>query len=80
MSADDEIRFRPKPGRVRSDAPKLGKARSFLTQAKKIARQQSNSPSRSSSPSLPRSRSKPSTAGGKAARASSGPASASATP
>lgn len=73
MSADDEIRFWPKPGRVRSDAPKLGKARSFLTQAKKIARQQSNSPSRSSSPSSPRSRSKPSTAGGKAARASSGP-------
>jgi type IV secretory pathway VirD2 relaxase len=73
MSADDEIRFRPKPGRVRSDAPKLGKARSFLTQAKKIARQQSNSPSRSSSPSSSRSRSKPSTTGGKTARTSGGP-------
>lgn len=73
MSADDEIRFRPKPGRVRPDAPKLGKAKSFLTQAKKIARQQSNSPSRSSSPSSPRPRSKPSTAGGKASRANGGP-------
>ncbi|KTW16588.1 hypothetical protein NS258_03500 [Sphingomonas sanguinis] len=73
MSADDEIRFRPKPGRVRSDAPKLGKARSFLTQAKKIARQQSNSPSRSSSPSSSRSRSKPSATGGKATRATGGP-------
>lgn len=73
MSADDEIRFRPKPGRVRSDAPKLGKAESFLTQAKKIARQQSNSPSRSSSPSSSRFRSKPSTTGGKAPRASGRP-------
>lgn len=40
MSADDENRFRPKPGRIRSDALRAGKARSFLTQAKKIARQQ----------------------------------------
>ncbi len=40
MSADDENRFRPKPGRIRSDAPRAGKTRSFLTQAKKIARQQ----------------------------------------
>ena len=73
MSADDEIRFRPKPGRIRSDAPKLGKAKSFLTKAKKIARQQSNSSSRSSSPSSSRSRSKPSTTGGKPARTSGGP-------
>ena len=73
MSADDEISFRPKPGRVRSDAPKLGKAKSFLTQAKKIGRQQSNSSSRSSSPSPSRSRSKPSTTGGKTVRASGGP-------
>lgn len=72
MSADDEIRFRPKPGRVRTDAPKLGKAKSFLTQAKKIARQQSNSLSGSSSPSSSRSRSKPS-ATGNAARATGGP-------
>jgi type IV secretory pathway VirD2 relaxase len=40
MSADDEDRFRPKPGRIRSDTPRAGKAKSFLTQAKKIARQQ----------------------------------------
>jgi len=40
MSDDDEIRFRPRPGRVRSDAPRAGKTRSFFTQAKKIARQQ----------------------------------------
>ena len=66
MSDDEEFRFRPRPGRVRADAPKIGKAKSFLTQAKKIARQHSNSPSRSSSPSSPRSRSK-------AARASTGP-------
>ena len=73
MSADDEIRFRPKLGRVRSDAPKLGNAKSFLTQAKKMARQQSNCPSRSSSPSSSGSRSKPSATGGKTARASGGP-------
>ncbi len=40
MSADDENRFQPKPGRIRSDTPRGGKTRSFLTQAKKIARQQ----------------------------------------
>ncbi|SDX60763.1 relaxase/mobilization nuclease domain-containing protein, partial [Celeribacter indicus] len=40
MSADDENRFRPRPGRIRSDAPRAGKAKSFLTQAKKLARQQ----------------------------------------
>ncbi|WP_142847976.1 relaxase/mobilization nuclease and DUF3363 domain-containing protein [Telmatospirillum sp. J64-1] len=40
MSADDENRFRPKPGRIRSDTPRAGKTKSFLTQAKKIARQQ----------------------------------------
>ncbi|MET3587344.1 hypothetical protein ABID21_003468 [Pseudorhizobium tarimense] len=42
MSDDEEFRFRPRPGRVRADAPKTGKAKSFLTQAKKIARQHSN--------------------------------------
>lgn len=46
MSADDENRFRPKPGRIRSDTPKAGKAKSFLTQAKKLARQQGNAHSR----------------------------------
>lgn len=40
MSADDENRFRPKPGRIRSDTPRAGKTKSFFSQAKKIARQQ----------------------------------------
>ena len=70
MSTDDEFRFRPKPGRIRADAPKLGKAKSFLTQAKKIARQQSNSPSWSSASSSSRSRSSSSAKGGKASRTS----------
>lgn len=39
MSADDENRFRPKPGRIRSDTPKAGKTKSFLTQVRKITRQ-----------------------------------------
>ena len=72
MSADDKNRFRPKPGRIRADTPKLGKAKSFLTKAKKLARQHSNSPSRSSASSSPRSRSS-ATKGGKASRSSSGP-------
>ena len=46
MSADDENRFRPKPGRIRPDAPRTGKTKSFLTQAKKIARQQRRTSSR----------------------------------
>ena len=71
MSADDEFRFRPKPGRIRADAPKAGKAKSFLTQAKKLARQHNNSPSRSSS--SPHSRSAANAKGGKASRASGGP-------
>ncbi|KAB2693101.1 relaxase/mobilization nuclease domain-containing protein [Brucella intermedia] len=41
MSADDENRFRSKPGRIRSDTPKAGRTKSFLTQAKKLARQHS---------------------------------------
>ncbi|WP_018390169.1 relaxase/mobilization nuclease domain-containing protein [Ancylobacter sp. FA202] len=40
MSADDDNRFRPKPGRIRSDATKAGQAKSFLTKVRKIARQQ----------------------------------------
>lgn len=40
MSADDDNRFRPKPGRIRSDASKAGQAKSFLTKVRKIARQQ----------------------------------------
>lgn len=73
MSDDQEFRFRPRPGRVRSDAPKLGKAKSFLTQAKKIARQQSNSPSRSSGSSSQRIRSQASATGGRASRTSGAP-------
>lgn len=73
MSADDEFRFRPKPGRIRADSPKAGKAKSFLTQAKKIARQHSNSPSRSSASSSPHSRSAATATGGKAARPAKAP-------
>ena len=40
MSGDDEDRFRPKPGRVRSDAPAGGRTKSFFTKVRKIARQQ----------------------------------------
>ncbi|WP_430244443.1 relaxase/mobilization nuclease domain-containing protein [Neorhizobium sp. DAR64861/K0K2] len=39
MSADDDNRFRPRPGRIRSDAAKAGQAKSFLTKVRKIARQ-----------------------------------------
>lgn len=73
MSDDEEFRFRPRPGRVRNDVPKLGRAKSFFSQAKKIARQQSNSPSRPSSPSSQRARSQASAKSGKASRASGGP-------
>ncbi|GAA5542262.1 DUF3363 domain-containing protein [Brucella sp. NBRC 113783] len=73
MTGDDEFRFRPKPGRIRADTPKVGKAKSFLTQAKKIARQHSNAPSRSAASSLPRSRSAATAKGGKASRTNGGP-------
>ncbi len=69
MSADDENRFRPKPGRIRSDTPKAGKAKSFLTQAKKLARQQGNAHSRSS----PRSSSGKAGKSGKASSGVGGP-------
>jgi type IV secretory pathway VirD2 relaxase len=72
MSGDDENRFRPKPGRIRSDVPKTGKAKSFLTQAKKLARQHSNSPGRSSS-SASRFASGSAGRSGKAPRAGKGP-------
>ena len=76
MSGDDESRFLPKPGRIRSDVPKAGKAKSFLTQAKKLARQHSNSPSRSSSFASRTSSSPSSGSAGKsgnASRAGKGP-------
>jgi len=65
MGGDEENRFRPKPGRIRSDTPKAGKAKSFLTQAKKLARQQSNAHARYS-------RSPGSGTAGKSGKASSG--------
>ena len=73
MSADDEFRFRPKPGCIRANTPKTGRAKSFLTQAKKIARQHSNSTSRSSASSSQRFRSSATAQGGKASRTSRGP-------
>ncbi|MCW0983658.1 DUF3363 domain-containing protein [Agrobacterium sp. BT-220-3] len=39
MRGDDDNRFRPKPGRIRSDVAKAGQAKSFLTKVRKIARQ-----------------------------------------
>ena len=69
MSDDDENRFRPKPGHIRSDTPKAGKARSFLTQAKKLARQQSNVHSRYS----PRSGTGRAGKNGKASSGAGGP-------
>jgi len=77
MSADDENPFRPKPGRIRSDVPKTGKAKtgkakSFLTQARKLARQHSNNPGRSSS-SASRFASGSAGRSGKTSRADKGP-------
>ncbi|MPZ37138.1 MAG: DUF3363 domain-containing protein [Rhizobiales bacterium] len=69
MSADDENRFRPKPGRIGSDTPRTGKVQSFFTKAKKIARQHSAAPSRSS----PRPGKSPAAKGGKGARSTKGP-------
>ena len=69
MSADDENRFRPKPGRVRSDTPKAGRTRSFFTQAKKLARQH-----RTANPKYaPRLESRTAAKGGKGSRAAKGP-------
>ncbi len=73
MSVDDETRFRPKPGRIRSDTPRTGKTKSFFTQAKKIARQHSNRPSRSSLRSSPRPGSSTGAKAGKASRIPRGP-------
>ncbi len=46
--SDDE-HFRPKPGRIRSNGVKPGQAKSFLSQVRKIARQQQAGAGRSSS-------------------------------
>lgn len=44
--SDDENHFRPRPGRIRSDARGGAKTKSFFTKVKKIARQHGGSPSR----------------------------------
>ncbi|MGO4712186.1 relaxase/mobilization nuclease domain-containing protein [Bradyrhizobium sp. 2TAF24] len=44
--SDDEDRFRPRLGRIRSDARAGAKTKSFFTKVKKIARQHGGSPSR----------------------------------
>lgn len=49
MSGDDDNRFRPRPGRVRSDALKVGQAESFLSKVRKITRQQQAASGRSKS-------------------------------
>ncbi len=69
MSADDENRFRPKPGRIRSDTPKAGKTKSFFTQVKKITRQHQAAASRD--PSMPSS-ARPSSPGRSRAEVASG--------
>jgi type IV secretory pathway VirD2 relaxase len=40
MSDDDENRFRPRPGHVRSNGGKAGQAKSFLSKVRKVTRQQ----------------------------------------
>ncbi|WP_366942761.1 DUF3363 domain-containing protein [uncultured Paracoccus sp.] len=69
MSADDEIRFRPKLGRIRADTPKVGRSGSFLTQAKKLARQHSTAHAKYS----PRLESRTAAKGGKGPRSAKGP-------
>ncbi|RQP07175.1 MAG: DUF3363 domain-containing protein, partial [Paracoccus sp. BP8] len=69
MSADNENRFRPKPGRIRADTPKAGRTRSFLTQAKKLARQHSIAHPKYS----PRLETRTAAKGGKASRSAKGP-------
>jgi type IV secretory pathway VirD2 relaxase len=69
MSADDEIRLRPKPGRIRADTPKVGKTRRFLTQAKKLARQHSTANPKYA----PRLESRTTAKGGKGSRSVKGP-------
>lgn len=43
MSRDDENRFRPRPGRVRSDGAKIGQTKSFLSKVRKVTRQHGGS-------------------------------------
>ncbi|MDB5609465.1 MAG: hypothetical protein JWP25_6365 [Bradyrhizobium sp.] len=49
MSRDDEDRFRPRPGRIRSDARGGAATKSFFTRVRKIARQHGAGPPGASS-------------------------------
>lgn len=49
MSGDDDNHFRPRPGRVRSDAPRGGEMKSFLGKVQKVMRQQQAASGRSRS-------------------------------
>jgi type IV secretory pathway VirD2 relaxase len=49
MRGEDDIHFRPKPGRVHSDVPKAVQAKSFLSKVRKITRQQQAASGRSRS-------------------------------
>lgn len=40
MSSGDDNRFRPRPGRIRADTLKVGRAKSFLTRVRTVTRQQ----------------------------------------
>ena len=44
MSRDNEDRFRPRPGRIRSDARGGAATKSFFTRVRKIARQHGAGP------------------------------------
>ncbi|MGH6704952.1 MAG: type VI secretion protein, partial [Bradyrhizobium sp.] len=44
MSRDDEDRFRPRPGRIRSDASGGAATKSFFSRVRKIARRQGAGP------------------------------------
>lgn len=68
MSADDEDRFRPRPGRIRSDTRRGVRTKSFFTRVRKITRQQSNAPSRH----VPRGSASPSAKGARRARTAGG--------
>jgi type IV secretory pathway VirD2 relaxase len=73
MSADDENRFRPKPGRIRADTPKAGRTRSFLTQAKRLARQHRTANPKYAPRLESRTAAKLAAKGGKGSRSGKGP-------
>lgn len=73
MSADDEFPFHPRSGRIRAETPQAGRAKSFLTRARKIARQHANGPSGRSSHWSGQSGSRSAVSMGGASAASRGP-------